>query len=96
VYEFDERGNLAVYPPSEVSVQMFNDTTGPNFTPETDQETEYGIWPGVLDVPFQIVPGFSYAMWVWCDVFADGGLFGNGNGGAEVVCPFMVVEEAQV
>lgn len=96
VYEFDERGNLANYPPAVSSVSLFDDTTGPNFFAADDTNSGDNVWPGVIDVQFQFTPGFSYGLWAWCEVYADAGPFGAAYGEGEVSCPFMVVEEAQV
>ena len=96
VYDFNSSGNISQWPPMEQTSTLWQDGTG-----WYDQHSDSGddVWPGVIDVLFPLIPGHSYALWVWTEVHADDNgasaiAFSFAQASVEATCAFMVVEEA--
>lgn len=96
--QFGPSGQQIKFPPDEVTRVLWSDGTG--WFEEHQDQGNY-VWPGVVQLDFPLVANQYYAIWIYCEVFADDyqGAFSSSSAYAFlnwVQVPFFVVEESEM
>jgi len=96
--QFGPGGQQTKSPPDQVAHQLWADGTG-WFDKHKDQGDD--VWPGTVQLDFPLVANQFYAIWIYCQVFADDAgvnafSFSSSFASLRVRVPFFVVEESEV
>ena len=95
--QFGPSGQQTKSPPDDVSHQLWSDGTS---WFQTHKDEGEDVWPGTVQLDFPLVAGQFYAIWIYCQVFADdAGTLAMSHSSAfaslKVRVPFFVIEESQ-
>lgn len=95
--QFGPGGRQTKFPPDDVAHQLWSDGTG---WFESHQDEGDDVWPGTIQLDFPLVANQFYAIWIYCQVFADDDAKGDfeysdAAASLKVRVPFFVVEESQ-
>jgi hypothetical protein len=94
--QFGPSGQPTKWPPDEVAHWLWADGTS-WFEHHSDEGED--VWPGTVQLDFPLVAGQFYAIWMYCQFFADDAgtnafSWSSAFGALHVRVPFLVVEES--
>ena len=94
--QFGPSGQQTKFPPDEVAHLLWSDGTS---WFERHSDSGEDVWPGTIQLDFRLVAGQFYAIWMYCQLFADAAgvnavSFSSAFASLHVRVPFLVVEEA--
>jgi hypothetical protein len=94
--QFGPSGQQTKSPPDEVAHGLWADGTS-WFEHHHDEGED--VWPGTIQLDFALVAGQFYAIWMYCQFFADDAgtnafSFSDAFAALHVRVPFLVVEES--
>jgi hypothetical protein len=94
--QFGPSGQTTKWPPDEVAHGLWADGTS-WFEHHSDEGED--VWPGTIQLDFTLVAGQFYAIWMYCQFFADDAgtnafSWSDAFAALHVRLPFLVVEES--
>jgi hypothetical protein len=95
--QFGPSGQQTLSPPAELAQTLWSDGTS---WYEEHGDSGDDVWPGVFQLDFPLVANQYYAIWVYCQLFADDDgtsdtTSSSANASLSARVPFIVVEESQ-
>ena len=66
--QFGSSGQQTKFPPDEVAHLLWSDGTS---WFERHSDSGEDVWPGTIQLDFRLVAGQFYAIWMYCQLFAD-------------------------